>query len=76
MRKNYWNAITIALGACAMPHLIAQVNIDPSRPIASAVLSGSPNPATYGKIGNLNWEVTVRPSRMVEGPNGIDWEAR
>ena len=20
--------------------------------------------------------VTVRPSRMVEGPNGIDWEAR
>ena len=58
MRKNYWNAITIALGACAMPHLIAQVNIDPSRPIASAVLSGSPNPATYGKIGNLNWETS------------------
>ena len=41
-----------------MPHLIAQVNIDPSRPIASAVLSGSPNPATYGKIGNLNWETS------------------
>jgi hypothetical protein len=58
MRKNYWNAITIALGACAMPHLIAQVNLDPSRPIASAVLSGSPNPATYGKIGNLNWETS------------------
>ena len=58
MRKYYWNAITIALGACAMPHLIAQVNIDPSRPIASAVLSGSPNPATYGKIGNLNWETS------------------
>ena len=58
MRKNYWNAITIALGACAMPHLIAQVKLDPSRPIASAVLSGSPNPATYGKIGNLNWETS------------------
>jgi len=63
MKKNYWHAITIALGACAMPHLIAQVNLDPSRPIASAVLSGSPNPATYSKIGNLNWETSQATTR-------------
>ena len=25
---------------------------------------------------NCLLNVTVRPSRMVEGPNGIDWEAR
>ena len=25
---------------------------------------------------NFAYNVTVRPSRMVEGPNGIDWEAR
>ena len=24
----------------------------------------------------ISLSVTVRPSRMVEGPNGIDWEAR
>jgi hypothetical protein len=58
MRNNYWNAITLALGACAMPNLIAQVNLDPSRPIASAVLAGNPNPATFDKIGNLNWETS------------------
>ncbi len=58
MRNNYWNAITLALGACAVPHLIGQVNLDPSRPIASAVLSGNANPATYGKVGNLNWDTT------------------
>ena len=63
MNKNYWNAIALALGACAVPQLSAQADLDPSRPIASAVLAGKPNSATYGKIGNLNWDTTQAATR-------------
>ena len=46
-----------------MPQMSAQADLDPSRPIASAVLAGKPNPATYGKIGNLNWDTTQAATR-------------
>ena len=63
MNKNYWNAIALALGACAVPQVSAQADLDLSRPIASAVLAGKPNSATYGKIGNLNWDTTQAATR-------------
>ena len=46
-----------------MPQMSAQADLDPSRPIASAVLAGKPNSATYGKIGNLNWDTTQAATR-------------
>jgi len=46
-----------------VPQMSAQADLDPSRPIASAVLAGKPNSATYGKIGNLNWDTTQAATR-------------